>query len=73
MPVDKPKPGETQDEYLQYCIPEEINSGKERDQAVAICYSYWDAENMSAQPPTNISELKSQRNSFMKHINNYYQ
>ena len=68
MPVDKPKAGETQDEYLQYCIREEINGGRERDQAVAICYSYWDAENMSAQTPMNVTELKSQRNSFMKHI-----
>jgi hypothetical protein len=68
MPVDKPKPGETQEEYLQYCIPEEINGGMERDQAVAVCISKYDAENMSAQTPMNITELKSQRNSFMKHI-----
>jgi hypothetical protein len=47
MPVDKPKPGETQDNYLSYCIAEEIKSGKEQDQAAAICYSYWDKENMS--------------------------
>lgn len=47
MPVDKPKAGETQDEYLAYCIPEEIKSGKEADVAAAICYSYWDKESMS--------------------------
>jgi hypothetical protein len=47
MPVDKPKPGETQDKYLAYCIPAEINAGKEQDVAAAICYSYWDKEQMS--------------------------
>jgi hypothetical protein len=47
MPVDKPKPGETQDKYLSYCIAEEINAGKEQDVAAAICYSYWDKEQMS--------------------------
>ena len=47
MPVDKPKPGETQDKYLSYCIPAEINAGKEQDIAAAICYSYWDKEQMS--------------------------
>ena len=49
MPVDKPKAGETQDKYLAYCIPEEIKSGKDQAQAAAICYSYWDKENMSLE------------------------
>ncbi len=47
MPVDKPKAGETQDEYLAYCIPEEIKAGNEADVAAAICYSYWDKDKMS--------------------------
>jgi hypothetical protein len=47
MPVDKPKAGETKDDYLKYCIAEEINSGKEQDVAAAICYSYWDKDKMS--------------------------
>jgi hypothetical protein len=47
MPVDLPKAGETKDEYLAYCIPQEINSGKEQDVAAAICYSYWDKDKMS--------------------------
>lgn len=64
MPVDKPKPGETQDEYLQYCIPEEINSGKERDQAVAICINIFEKEqNMKA-----IKTSRQFRDEFMKHI-----
>ena len=64
MPVDKPKPGETQEEYLQYCIPEEINSGKERDQAVAICINIFEKEqNMKA-----IKTSRQFRDEFMKHI-----
>jgi hypothetical protein len=47
MPVDKPKAGETQDEYLAYCIPNEINGGMEQEQAAAVCYAYWDADKMS--------------------------
>jgi hypothetical protein len=47
MPVDKPKAGETQEEYLKYCIPAEINGGMEADQAAAVCYSYWDKDKMS--------------------------
>lgn len=47
MPVDKPKPGESKSDYLNYCIPLEIESGKEQDQATAICISYYDKDNMS--------------------------
>jgi hypothetical protein len=44
MPVDKPKSGETQEEYLAYCIPAEINAGYEQDQASAICYETYRKE-----------------------------
>lgn len=47
MPVDKPKPGETEEKYLAYCIPAEINEGYEPEQAAAICYSYWRKDKMS--------------------------
>jgi len=47
MPVDKPKPGETKDKYLGYCIPLEINAGYEVEQATAICISYYDKDKMS--------------------------
>jgi hypothetical protein len=47
MPVDKPKPGETQDQYLKYCIPAEIQAGKEQDQATAICISTYRKDKMS--------------------------
>ena len=46
MPVDKPKAGETQDDYLSYCIPAEIKAGYEQDQAVAICISTYDRDKM---------------------------
>lgn len=46
MPI-KVKPNETENEFIGRCISKEVNSGKEQDQAVAICYSYWDKENMS--------------------------
>jgi len=49
MPVDKPKAGETKDEYLAYCIPAEIKAGYEQAQATAICYSTWDRRELSKQ------------------------
>jgi hypothetical protein len=47
MPVDKPKAGESRDNYLNYCIPIEVSAGKEVDQAAAICNSYYDKDKMS--------------------------
>ena len=38
MPIN-PKTGESQDDFLSRCIPVEIDAGKPRDQAVAICMS----------------------------------
>ena len=46
MPV-KPTPKETENEFISRCIGEEIGAGYEQSQAAAICYSYWDKENMS--------------------------
>jgi len=46
MPVNVNK-GETENEFISRCISEEVGAGKDQDQAVAICYSYWDKENMS--------------------------
>ena len=57
MPVDKPKPGETQEEYLKYCIPAEIKEGMEADQAAAVCYSYYESGKMTAQK-LFVEELK---------------
>jgi hypothetical protein len=47
MPVDKPKAGESRDNYLNYCIPIEVQSGKSVEQSSAICNSYYDKDKMS--------------------------
>jgi len=48
MPVDKPKSGETEEQYLNYCIPAEIEAGMDQAQAVAVCYQTYRTEtNMS--------------------------
>jgi hypothetical protein len=52
MPVDKPKAGESRDAYLNYCIPIEVQSGKEVEQATAICISYYDKDKMSKMKDT---------------------
>jgi hypothetical protein len=40
MPV-KPGKNETQDEFISRCVSEEVSSGMEQTQAVAVCYSKW--------------------------------
>jgi hypothetical protein len=42
--VDKPKAGESREDYLNYCIPIEVEAGKEVTQAAAICISYYDKD-----------------------------
>ena len=50
MPVDKPKAGETEEQYLEYCIPAEMKAGYEQSQAVAMCYStYRNATKMGTE------------------------
>jgi hypothetical protein len=46
MPINVNR-GESESEFISRCIGEEVSSGKEQSQAAAICYSYWDKENMS--------------------------
>jgi hypothetical protein len=48
MPVDKPKAGETKEQYLEYCIPAEIKAGYEVAQATAICISTYDRDKMKS-------------------------
>jgi hypothetical protein len=59
MPVDKPKAGESRDNYLSYCIPIEVGSGKEVDQAAAICNSYYDKDKMKAIKDTSSKVMAS--------------
>jgi hypothetical protein len=46
MPVNVKK-GESENDFISRCIGEEIGAGYEQSVAAAICYSYWDKENMS--------------------------
>ena len=46
MPVNVNK-GETENEFISRCISEEVSAGHDQQQAIAICYSYWDKENMA--------------------------
>ena len=46
MPIKKKK-GETKTEFLNRCIPLEVENGFPQEQAVAMCYSYWTSENLS--------------------------
>jgi hypothetical protein len=59
MPLDPPKAGESRDEYLNYCIPIEVESGKEVSQAAAICNSYYDKDKMSKMKNTSEKVMAS--------------
>ena len=39
-----PRAGESEDEFISRCIPVVQAEGYEGDQAVAICYSYWEGD-----------------------------
>lgn len=57
MPISK-KPGETKDEFISRCIAIEVNSGKQSDQAAAICYTYWEEKQLSAVKRIRHRKLK---------------
>ena len=40
----EPNPNESEDEFISRCVSILINEGKDNEQAVAICYSYWEGE-----------------------------
>ena len=41
----EPNSGESEEEYVARCIPNEINNGMDQDQAVAVCYSKYKEKN----------------------------
>ena len=49
MPVPPPRAGETEEQFVQRCIPIEIGAGKSADVAAGICYSMYQNRNMSTQ------------------------
>lgn len=57
--IDKPKAGESRDNYLSYCIPIEVGAGKEVDQAAAICNSYYDKDKMGRIKDTSSKVMAS--------------
>lgn len=40
MPV-RPRKNESKTDFIQRCIGKETDSGRDQDQAVAICYDIW--------------------------------
>ncbi len=55
MPV-RPRKNETQAEFIQRCVKVEIDSGKDQDQAVAICYSIWEKKSVSSNGKASVSK-----------------
>jgi len=53
MPIPNPKAYQTKDEFLQECMEVEVGSGKDQDQAFAICNSVWSESKMN-----RLKELK---------------
>jgi hypothetical protein len=60
MPIEINK-GETEDQFVSRCIGEEVSSGKENDQAVAICYSKWREEHKMSSQEMFISQMNQYR------------
>ena len=59
MPIDAPKAGETEEQYLEYCIPAEIEAGKSQEVATAICYSTYRRDKMSKIKDTSAKVMAS--------------
>jgi hypothetical protein len=59
MPIDKPKAGETEEQYLEYCIPAEIEAGYEQEQAAAMCYATYRRDKMSKIKDTSAKVMAS--------------
>ena len=58
MPVNVKK-GEDEQTFISRCIGEEVGAGYEQSQAAAICYSYWDKDNMSKITDTTSKVMAS--------------
>jgi hypothetical protein len=41
MPIRPPRPNESEQAYIHYCTPIEIDAGRSQQQALAICYSIY--------------------------------
>jgi hypothetical protein len=59
MPIDLPKAGETEEQYLEYCIPAEIEAGYPQEQAAAMCYAAYRRDKMSKIKDTSAKVMAS--------------
>lgn len=72
--MPKPRAGETEQDFLERCIPDVIGEGASGDQAVAICLAYYEGEKDSYKayniPDEDIIEyykaFDNRRNSFQR-------
>lgn len=70
----KPKPGkdESKDDFLARCIPQLIDEGKDKDQAVAICHQLWrDKEkeaNINPAVNSGLEELQAENNQLTEKV-----
>lgn len=46
MPIQPPRSGETEEQFVQRCIPIEIGAGKSPEVAAGICYNIYQNRNM---------------------------
>ena len=61
MPI-KVNPSETEQEFIDRCIPIEIGYGKEIDVAQGICYSMWENRNMNKSTTQRVLSKVNQIN-----------
>jgi hypothetical protein len=43
--MPKPHKDESKEDFIGRCVPILINEGRDKDQAVAMCYSIWSEHN----------------------------
>ena len=60
MPIEI-KPKEQEPDFISRCVSEEISAGKDSDQAVAICYSYWREQHKMSVQEMFISQMNEYR------------
>jgi len=52
-----PKKNENQSDFINRCIPQVIGEGREKNQAIAICYSIWDESKKKKDYHYNDSDI----------------
>lgn len=57
MPIPKPRAGESERAFLDRCIPTQVDEGKPRDQASAICFRSFREGNLQEDDDLPVLEL----------------